>query len=145
MMRDYLQGCLIYDRNLWVVNGGLECLASYDVTNHSPGNVSIPSDHISFLDGLKLYHQEPGFVFVHGGFIPGLPLEQNRWRDMLWPRDAFYRSRYVWPEGIIVFGHTPFDDPLVEPNKIGIDTGCSQGGPLMAVKLPKIEFFQSYG
>ena len=26
----------------------------------------------------------------------------------------------------VIFGHTPFDEPLIMPDKIGIDTGCGK-------------------
>ena len=142
MMRDYLQGCRVYDRELWILNGGSYCLQSYGIVDPVPGSVVIPSEHTTFLQSLKYYHQEPGFVFVHGGLKPHLPLEKNRWKDILWPRSAFYTSRYHWPEGVVVFGHTPFDKPLVESNKIGIDTGHAGAGPLTSVRLPELEFFQ---
>lgn len=145
IMRDYLQGCLVYDRELWRLNGGFDCLDSYGIVSPVPGNVDVPSEHTAFLQSLKYYHQEPGFVFVHGGLNCDLPLEKNRWNDILWPRSAFYASRYNWSEGVVVFGHTPFDEPLVQPNKIGIDTGCAYGGPLTAVRLPEVEFYQSNG
>jgi acetolactate synthase-1/2/3 large subunit len=41
----------------------------------------------------------------------------------------------------VIFGHTPFKQPLLMPNKIGIDTGAVYGNFLTAVKLPEAEFF----
>lgn len=81
-------------------------------------------------------------MFVHGGLKQGVPLKDNKHKDFLWPRSAFYTSLYRWPEGRVVFGHTVFPEPLVEENKIGIDTNCARGGPLTAVRLPDVEFFQ---
>jgi serine/threonine protein phosphatase 1 len=40
----------------------------------------------------------------------------------------------------MVFGHTPFDEPLVMENKIGIDTGAVQGNKLTCLELPEMRF-----
>lgn len=39
-----------------------------------------------------------------------------------------------------IFGHVPMLKPLQLGNKIGIDTGCVQGGSLTAVTLPDLTF-----
>ncbi|MCX6345179.1 MAG: metallophosphoesterase family protein [Armatimonadetes bacterium] len=143
MMRDYAKGCLTYDSNLWFVNGGVATLRSYDLIGAESGNLNLPDDHWDLISSLRYYHREPGFVFVHGGLSSEKPVEKNVWRDFLWPRTAFTLSRYKHPEGVVIFGHTPFDEPLVEDNKIGIDTGCCDGGPLTAVRLPEFEFYSA--
>jgi len=143
MMLDYMQGCLVYDPKIWMWNGGDRSLQSYGIEHAAPGELDIPGDHLGFLKSLAYYHQEPGFVFVHAGLQPNLPLEQNRWTELLWIRSAFYQSGWNWPEGVVVFGHTPFTEPLVETNKIGIDTGCGWRGSLTAVRLPEIEFYRA--
>ena len=142
MILDYIEGCPRYDTRKWMDNGGRQCIASYNITNSAPGRLSLPISHVEFLDSLKQYHKEAGFVFVHGGLEPGLSAEKTRRYDRLWQRSAFVASRYCWPEGVVVFGHTPFTEPLVEDNKIGIDTGCGHGGRLTAVRLPEVEFYQ---
>jgi hypothetical protein len=40
----------------------------------------------------------------------------------------------------VIFGHTIFKKPLVQRNKIGIDTGAVYGGRLTALLLPQKEF-----
>lgn len=54
---------------------------------------------------------------------------------MLWIRDAFINSEWDFDGKRVVFGHTPFDAPLVMPNKIGIDTMFHDAGNLTAVEL----------
>ena len=144
MLRDYLAGGINYPLEAWKRNGGIETLISYRKV-FGPVEMPIPEEHIEFLTQLPYYHLEPGFVFVHGGLAAGVPIERNNYQSFLWPRSAFYQSRYRWPEGVVVFGRTPFQEPLRQPNKIGIDTGCSDGGPLTAVRLPGVEFYQSNG
>lgn len=142
MLRDHLAGGINYPLEAWKCNGGIETLISYREA-FGPVEMPIPQEHIDFLTQLPYYHLEPGNVFVHGGLKSGEPIARNTHKDFLWPRSAFTQSHYRWPEGIVVYGHTPLDEPLVEPNKIGIDTGCAYGGPLTAVKLPEVEFYQS--
>jgi serine/threonine protein phosphatase 1 len=62
--------------------------------------------------------------------------------DFLWIRDEFIRSDHPF-EKQVVFGHTPFSEPLVRPNKIGIDTGAVYGNKLTCLKLPELVFYQS--
>jgi serine/threonine protein phosphatase 1 len=60
--------------------------------------------------------------------------------DLLWIRDEFIYSDFDFGKRVI-FGHTPFREPLVQPNKIGIDTGAVYGNLLTCVQLPEIIFF----
>jgi serine/threonine protein phosphatase 1 len=43
----------------------------------------------------------------------------------------------------VIFGHTPFTEPLIQSNKIGIDTGAVYGNKLTCIKLPEMQFFQA--
>lgn len=142
MLRDHLAGGINYAFGAWRLNGGIETLDSYQKA-FGQLEMPIPQEYIEFLTQLPYYHIEPGFVFVHGGLAPDKPIERNAFKDFLWPRTAFTQSHYRWPEGVVVYGHTPFDEPLVEPNKIGIDTGCGYDRYLTAVRLPEIEFYQA--
>ncbi len=44
---------------------------------------------------------------------------------------------------VIVFGHIPFASPLVQADRIGIDTGAVYGNMLTAVELPALRFFHA--
>ena len=46
------------------------------------------------------------YYFCHAGIQPFLPLEQQRERDLVWIREAFYEL-YDGRYGTIVVGHTP--------------------------------------
>ena len=54
--------------------------------------------------------------------------------------DKFIHTQYDFGKPVI-FGHTPLGEPLVESNKIGIDTGAVYGGKLTCVQLPDLVFF----
>jgi serine/threonine protein phosphatase 1 len=77
---------------------------------------------------------------VHAGVIP----PGKKWKPdlpglepRLWIRDTFLKYKRDFPEGIVVFGHTPqlSGRPLIQRNKIGIDTAAAYGGPLTALAL----------
>jgi serine/threonine protein phosphatase 1 len=77
---------------------------------------------------------------VHAGMRKKVPLESQKKIDLLWIRDEFIFSDFDFGKRII-FGHTPFKEPLVQTNKIGIDTGAVYGNRLTCVQLPEIKFF----
>lgn len=55
----------------------------------------------------------------------GYPIRKN------WARD--YRG-----DALIVYGHTPNNNIVIENNTINIDTGCSFGGKLTALQYPEL-------
>jgi serine/threonine protein phosphatase 1 len=61
-------------------------------------------------------------------------------KDLLWIREPFVGEPNDF-EKTVVFGHTPFPEPLVQPGKIGIDTGAVYGNRLTCVRLPDMTFF----
>ncbi len=116
--------------------GGKQTLNSYPSEDGRP---LVPDSHRLFLERLRLYYEIDDYIFVHAGLRPGMPLEEQQPSDLLWIRSEFIRSDYDWGKRV-VFGHTPFSVPLVEKNKIGIDTGAVYGGRLTALVLPELEF-----
>ena len=61
--------------------------------------------------------------------------------DLLWIRHEFIDAD--WDFGrTVVFGHTPLAKPLIEKNKIGIDTGAVYGGRLTCIELPSRKITQ---
>ena len=102
----------------------------------------MPEEHIEFLKGLKLYHEEDDYLFVHAGIMPDLPLEKHTAMEFCEVRDVFLESDFDIGK-TVVFGHTAFEMPLVTKNKIGIDTGAVYGNTLTAVVLPETRFFHA--
>ena len=45
--------------------------------------------------------------------------------DFVYIRSAFYNSKHNLPQKII-FGHTEFESPLIQEDKICIDLGCGK-------------------
>lgn len=132
----------------WLSFGGEETMQSYGV----PGDVAaalgtwprnlqrqllatyVPGEHVAFLSALPVALEMPGYAFVHAGVRPGYALSQQRDDDLMWIGGAFVES----PESfgaIVVHGHTATAQPVLLPNRIGIDTGCYQTGRLTAIRL----------
>jgi serine/threonine protein phosphatase 1 len=137
MLENYLQGT---DRFTYLANGGQETLDSYLRRAKTSDAVPIPSNHLGFFQSLALFYQTEDYIFVHAGLRPKVSLEKQDPKDLLWIRDKFLSSKFNFGKRVI-FGHTPFPEPLVEPNKIGIDTGAVYGNRLTCVQLPELLFF----
>lgn len=134
------------DYYIWWNQGGRETAHSYlppDATDYERAIMQpreyVPPDHLAWLADLPLTHEQDGYVFVHAGFAPRIGLKGQRELDMLWIREAFIDSDWDFDGLRVVFGHTPFAEPLVMPNKIGIDTMGHHGGRITAVELNRTD------
>ena len=103
----------------WLLSGGI---STYDNYGDYP---AIFNTHGKFLDSLKLYHIEQNYMFVHAGINPKKELSEQTKDDLLWIREEFLDNSHNLPYKII-FDHTPFREPLILDDKIGIDTGCGK-------------------
>jgi serine/threonine protein phosphatase 1 len=130
------------DRLTYLLNGGQQTLDSYLTKPVQSDFYPIPPDHMDFFKSLRLFYETEEFIFVHAGLRPRVPLESQKPQDLLWIRDKFVSTKYDFGKRVI-FGHTPLKKPLVEPNKIGIDTGAVYGNALTCVQLPDLVFFQT--
>lgn len=113
----------------------------------------------AFFETMKpyIYKEELNTIFVHGGFLPGIPWRENSLKTMVRiqvvDKKGRPRKRSQCPEGTIwadlwegpefvVYGHTPRIEVYETPNTICIDTGCAYGGPLTAYVLPDKKIIQ---
>lgn len=91
-----------------------------------------------------------GMIVVHGGLVPGVPLEQQE-------RDWLLNLRSITPEGApskradagapwaagwtgpehVVFGHDALRGLQQHPHATGLDTACVYGRSLTALVLPE--------
>lgn len=137
MFLNFLQG---RDVELFQFNGGLSTIRDYWGEDWEKlEKLVLPPDHRRFFEELPLYYETPDYIFVHGGLHPGVPLTEQGEEDLLWIRGDFIASMEDFGKKVI-FGHTPFRQPLVMPNKIGIDTGAAYGNRLTCLRLPAEEF-----
>ena len=132
MFLDFLQG---KEQFLFLYNGGEATLESYG------GVGEIPADHLAFMNRLVLCYETDDYLFVHGGIRPGIPLEQQDPKDLLWIREDFYAFPGRYPK-TVVFGHTPMREILLQEDRIGIDTACVYGNKLTCLILPSRQVIQ---
>jgi serine/threonine protein phosphatase 1 len=121
----------------WLANGGADSLLSWDINRRVPATEwakLIPEEHQEFLRKLEVCVRIGGYLFVHAGIRPGVPLDQQSKQDMLWIREPFLSSKAPH-DVVVVHGHTPRHEPMVRPNRIGVDTGAVLGGILTCVVL----------
>ncbi|MGK9251129.1 metallophosphoesterase [Paenibacillus humicus] len=120
---------------------------------------SASSAQLQFLQSLPLHAAEGGWLFVHAGIRPGLPLERQTEPDLIGIREEFWGAADAppmqpfgtgetggagLPPAHVVFGHTPthkIGAPPGElwhgPGKLGIDTGAKHGLRLTLVDLTR--------
>ena len=133
---DFLSGQGI---NSFFMNGGDSTLASYSKASGADGEPFIPQEHMRFLRSLRTWVELEDYYVVHAGFRPGVDIKDQTIEDLTWIRDPFLSSEYDFGKRVI-FGHTPFAEPLVRENKIGLDTGAVYGNRLTCLELPSIKF-----
>jgi len=139
MLDKFINGA---DRFTYLLNGGQQTLDSYLTKSVQSEFFPIPPDHMAFFKSLRLFYETEEFIFVHAGLRPRVPLESQNTEDLLWIRNKFVSTKFDFGKRVI-FGHTPLKKPLVEPNKIGIDTGAVYGNALTCVQLPDLVFFRA--
>jgi serine/threonine protein phosphatase 1 len=131
----------------WMMNGGADSLLSWGIARSVPAvewAAHIPLPHLMFLRDLAITHRVGPYFFVHAGVRPGVKLEAQTRQDLLWIREPFLSS-LADHGAVIVHGHTPKREPVVQSNRIAIDTGAVLGGALTCVVLEedKLGFLQS--
>jgi serine/threonine protein phosphatase 1 len=95
---------------------------------------TLPNSHRHFFQTLALMTTFGDYLFVHGGLRPGVPIEAQDERDLIWIRREFLESREDFGK-FVVHGHTPVSMPEVRSNRIDIDTGAVFSGRLTALRL----------
>ena len=133
----------------WLFNGGRQALASWGAdpeTGLRGWRQAIPALDHAWLHGLGRWHRAGGYLFVHAGIRPGVALESQTEDDLLHIRQSFMSSDADFG-AVVVHGHSVKPDPVIRPNRIGIDTGAVFGGPLTCVALEDdtMEFIQIEG
>jgi serine/threonine protein phosphatase 1 len=94
----------------------------------------VPESHREFLASLKTFASSGSFFFCHAGVRPGIPLERQSAKDLLWIREAFLNSPMDFGKRV-VHGHSPTSRPEVLANRINIDTGAYMTGRLTCLVL----------
>lgn len=127
-----------YAEQFFLEYGGIQTLDSY-------GSIkNIFKIHGDFFNNLKHYYLTEKYLFVHAGIRPDKSLEEQDELDMLIIRDNFINHKHKLKQKVI-FGHTPYKEPYIEDDKIGIDTGCGKysDSPLTALICEEEKFIFS--
>jgi len=135
---------------IWTSQGGDRTMASY---NGGP----MPQTHIDFLKSGHLWLEVRNKLFVHAGFVPDLPLEQNSAQVLVWDRDLlkdaweaanYRREAQITKYDDIFIGHTTTEiyrtlEPIHVCNVWDLDTGAGWSGKLTIMDIDTKEYWQS--
>tara|TARA_R110000824_G_scaffold117472_3_gene269512 strand:+ start:1902 stop:2669 length:768 start_codon:yes stop_codon:yes gene_type:complete len=125
--------------------GGRETILSYEITMKEYVGLDMtqlalripelfPQHHIDFITGFEDQITIGDYAFVHAGIRPGVPLSEQRQKDLRWIREDFLSAQEAH-EKVIVYGHTINDDVVETGTRIGIDTGAYYSEKLTALAL----------
>lgn len=142
----------------WYRLGGLDTLSSYGVATDQIDRgpalaiardallAAMPPAHLRWLRTLPIDYRNGPYFFCHAGVRPGVPLDQQTERDLLWIRYEFLGSD-ADHGARIVHGHTPSAVPEVLPNRINVDTGAYARGVLTCAVLERdtVRFLEACG
>jgi len=140
-MLDYLDGRI--SGLGWSRHGGGATLQSYGIApptaesrtawseRREPFRAAVPASHRAFLESLELMIAVGHVLFVHAGIRPGVALDQQSKRDLLWIRSEFLEVERsdTW---LVVHGHTPKAEAYAGPGRLGLDSGSYVSGKLTA-------------
>lgn len=131
----------------WCEYGGDAALASYGLKppemKHRAeawARVAADLDHRvtaeerEFLETLEYSLSIGDYFFAHAGARPGIALDRQSERDLMWIRGSFLDDGTTF-EKIVVHGHTPKTEIHVDNRRIGIDTKAYASGMLTAARL----------
>src|SRR5262245_60518043 len=124
----------------WLLLGGAGTLRSYGWVSGGPKRALadwIPKPHRDFLAGCLPYHETATHLFVHAGYLPDLPLNQQPAEVLRW-RVTNAGSAVPHQSGkVAVVGHTPqlSGEVLDLGFLVCIDTNCARGGWLTTLEV----------
>jgi serine/threonine protein phosphatase 1 len=124
---------------IWVNQGGHATMESY--------KGPVPESHIRLLSQARLFYRLGKKVFVHGGFNPEIPLEEQSEDTFLWDRKLVYHAIDLHKDGAsrriteyeeVYVGHTPTinfgsTEPVRVCEVIIMDTGAGWPGGVLTM------------
>jgi serine/threonine protein phosphatase 1 len=105
-------------------------------------NGRVPFEVGYALEATRIEYEDEHGYYAHAGLMPGMSFERTPPLIKLWGARDFLTSAYDWGKPV-VFGHWQLPQPLLAPNRIGVDTGAYHTGVLTAVRLPDRAIFQA--
>jgi serine/threonine protein phosphatase 1 len=133
---------------LWLVNGGMATLLSYGWFPGGPRRGLaewVPEAHWEFLAGCLTYHETDTHVYIHAGYVPDLPMEEQPAQALRWRMTDPQTARPHGSGKVAVVGHTPqlSGEVLDLGFLVCIDTNCHRGGWLTALDVRTGQVWQA--
>jgi serine/threonine protein phosphatase 1 len=122
----------------WLALGGADTLRSYGWAPGGPRRALadwLPRQHREFLAGCRPFYETPTHLFVHAGFVPELPMDEQPGLALRWRVTDAATARPHRSGKVAVVGHTPqrSGEVLDLGFLVCIDTNCARGGWLTAL------------
>ena len=161
-----------WNGELWLQQGGANTLISYGakvklariplrrwdehgLTKIDTTDLIVPASHQDFFNKSIPYYVWKRKLFVHGGFNPDVPIEQQDPKDLMWDRALIQRCRkgFITNKYDEIFvGHTTtqsimndaeYTRPVHFDQLWGLDTGAGWNGKLTLMSVETKEVVQS--
>lgn len=126
------------DYDYWIENGGVETISGYLKTAGIRSEASslpqnrlkdiVPKTHIDFLKSLPFFYSVEGYMFIHGGFAPGVPLDRQNPTTFAFDRSANRLYKRAWndptksdvekllnDDRVVIGSHNSSKNPVIYP------------------------------
>lgn len=137
---------------IWYHQGGKNTILSYD-NNYK----NVPEKHYWMFQTAHAFYIQDEMLFVHGGFNPERPIEEQPIDDLVWDRSLISYAKQHKIEGYkhVFIGHTTtqfmgqyieiedITKPVTLNNLTMMDTGAGWRGKLSAMDIQTREIWQS--
>ena len=136
--------------NYLVKYGGQKTIESFGTNNIIDTGNKMFDLFFDFFNCLKNYYTIHDYVIVHSGIPPKyfhLEIEKIEKIELLFNRYEFLKLQQLYLDRYkIIFGHTGFYTPYIDPYKIGIDTSACyiKEQPLTAFCVENRMFLDSF-
>lgn len=133
---------------IWVHQGGYATMESYGYDRKK-----VPASHIQMLENAPYYLIKDDMIFVHGGFNPLVPIQNNKKEFLVWDRTLIKYAKENTIKGYskVFVGHTSTQlyglktDPIFFHNLIMCDTGGGWNGKLSIIDIDTLKYWQVDG
>ncbi len=130
----------------WLYDGGKWTIQSYYYDHKK-----VPQSHKAVLRNALPYYELEGSLFVHAGFDPTKPVNEQEIEFLAWDREIIsYAEKQEIPGYKRVFiGHTPTEaisekaEPAFISNLIMIDCGAGHSGRLCMMNIDDLSYVLS--
>lgn len=133
---------------IWVHQGGYATMESYDYNRKK-----VPQSHIDMIEKAPYYLIKDDVIFVHGGFNPLVPIQNNKPEFLVWDRTLIKYAKENPVNGYskVFVGHTSTQlyekktVPQFFNNLIMCDTGGGWNGSLSIIDINTLKYWQVGG